>query len=204
MNKILQGIIFTAGLAGAATAQAAAYKCTDDSGRIVYSDIPCAKKAPPPPKAEPAKAVSKAEAAVMTRITEADVLRAVTQAEEYTTRNNHAELCGMFAEGLKFRFTNQLVTPAKVNQGGRNDMCAFSRENAEQSKRTGMVQSIERGPTKVTIEPGETRASVSYDSVVNLTRYDRIISSYHCSSRERWVLADGKLLYVAVEGTCKP
>ena len=210
MNKILRGAIFAMGLACAAAAHGAAYKCVDDSGRTVYSDIPCAKKAPPPappPKVEAAKPVAKpGEPVALTKITEADVTRALDQTEEYITRNNHSGLCSMFAEDLKFKYSYpaaQAGAAPKVNQGGRNEMCILMRENAEQSKRTGLVQQTDRGPTKVVIEAGDARASAAYESVVKVTRYDRIISTMRCTSRAQLTLTDGKLLYVMMEDNCK-
>ena len=211
MNKVLQGSILAAGMGCAALAHAAAYKCTDDAGHTVYSDIPCAKKAPPPPppaaaaKPDPAAAAAKpGDPAPVTKITEAGVLHAIDQAAEYITRNNYADLCNMYSTDLKFKMNNQAVKPPKVSQGGRSELCILDRESADQSKRSGMIQQIERGATRVTIEPGETRASATYDSVVQVTHYDQIVSTYHCSAREQWGLYDGKLLYSAMDGTCKP
>jgi hypothetical protein len=204
MNKILQGTLFAAGLICAAGADAAAYKCTDDGGHTVYSDIPCVKKAPPPPKAEPAAVVKAADAAVLSKIAEADVLRALDLSQEYSHSNNAAEACNLFGADHKFRVDYQLPKIVKVVSGGHDEACRLAREAAEQSKRTGIIGLIERGPTKVKIEAGEMRASASYDVVYKTTRYDRIIDSYRCSSKDQFVLAGGKVVLVGSDSVCKP
>ncbi len=165
MNRILLGTIFAAGLICAAGAEAAAYKCTDDGGHVVYSDIPCVKKAPPPPKAEPAAVVSKAaDSAVLTKISEADVLRLLDLNEEYAHTNNAAEACNLLAAELKFRVDYQLPKMVKVISGGRDEACQLARASAEQAKKTGLIGLTERGPTKVSIEGGELRATATYNA----------------------------------------
>jgi len=205
MRYLFNVALIAASLLAATAAQAAAYKCQDDAGRTVYSDIPCAKKAPPPPKAEPAKAAAKADAAaVMTKITEADVLRVLGLAEDYTRRNSHVEFCDMLSDDLKFTQQFQTVKPPKTISGGKAEMCLQARQSAELSKRTGMISQSDRGPTKVVIEAGETRATATYESAVKFTRYDRIIDSMHCSSKDQFVLSGGKLLLFNTDNVCKP
>jgi len=206
MRILFKVALVAVSLAGTAACHAAAYKCEDEKGRTVYSDIPCPKKAPPPaPKVDPAKAAAlAAEPPPLAKLTEADVLRVLTLSEDYTRANNHAELCNLFAADMKFQANNQVQTPPRVLSGGREQACQAGRENAEASKRTGLITLIERGPTKVSIEPGEARATATYDSVVKLTRYDRIVSTYRCSSKDQVGLYAGKALLSATDGTCKP
>ena len=204
MNHLLNVTLIAAGLLAATGAHAAAYKCQDDAGRTVYSDIPCAKKAPPPPKAEPAQAVAKADPAVLTKITEAEVLRVLGQSEDYTRRNSYAELCGMLSDDLKFTQQFPTAKPPKTVSGGKSELCLQARQSAELSKRTGMISQSERGPPKVVIEAGETRATATYESAVKFTRYDRIIDSMQCSSKDQFVLSGGKLLLVNTDNVCKP
>lgn len=195
---------------GLAASAQAAYKCVDEKGRTVYSDIPCAAKPPPPPpaaKAEPVKAAgAKAAepAAALTKITEADVLRVLTQYEDYTRQNNGQEMCNLYADDLKLKADMQITKPPKIIAGGKTEICNVSRESAEQARRAGLIQVVERGPTKVTIEAGETRASAVYDMNVRITRYDRIISTYRCSSKDQLSLVAGKLLFSASDAVCKP
>lgn len=207
MNKLLRGVFFAAGLACAAAAHGAAYKCVDDNGRTVYSDIPCMKKpAPPAAKAEPAVPAAKPAEPVPTKITEADVIRVLDQMDEYVRRNNHADQCNMLAESFKFKTTIQPVqagsTP-KVLQGGRSESCVQMREGAELFKRGSVVPQTTRGPVKVVMEAGDTRASVAYDAVINMTKYDRVMMTMRCSSRAQLALTDGKLLFVMMEDSCK-
>jgi hypothetical protein len=184
--------------------QAAAYKCQDEKGKVVFSDIPCARKEPPPPKPEPKILPKVSEPATLTKLTEPDVLRAIGQTQDYARTNNHADMCGMMTADMKFKTDMQIVKPPRVIEGGREEACKLAQDNAEQSKRTGLISLIERGATKVAIEAGETRATAVYDSTVKLTRYDRIVSTYHCSSKEQFVLVGGKTQLAASESTCKP
>lgn len=185
-------------------AQAAAYKCQDEKGKVVFSDIPCARKEPPPPKPEPKILPKVVEPVTLTKLTEPDVLRVLNLSEDYTRTNNHAEMCNLIGPEMKFRAEMQIVKPPRVFAGGKDEACQMARDNAEQSKKSGLVSLFERGPTKVTIEAGETRASAVYDVVVKLTRYDRIITSYRCSNKDQFVLTGGKAIYTASDSTCKP
>jgi hypothetical protein len=199
MNNIVRGTFLAVFLACATAAHAAAYKCTDDAGHTVYSDVPCAKK--PPPKVEPVKV----DAPVgMVKITEADVVHVLDNVGDLTRQNDAASLCDLFADDLKFRINNQGVKPPQQGAGGKADLCKMSRDNAERAKKANTISAIERGPTKVVIAPGETHASATYASTVTVTHYDVIVSTYHCTSNEQWGLYNGKLLYSAMEGTCKP
>jgi len=207
MQSIRTSLLLAAGLGlslGAAGSAQAAYKCLDDKGRTVYSDIPCAMKPPPAPKE--AVKISKPEPVVvtLTKITEADVLRTLGQYEDYTRLNNGAEMCNMYADDLKLKAELQNLKPPRVIAGGKEEICKVSKESAEQAKKAGLIQVVERGPTKVTIEAGETRATAVYDHVVKVTRYDRIISSYRCSSKDQFSLVGGKLLFSASDAVCKP
>jgi hypothetical protein len=186
-------------------AQGAAYKCQDEKGKVVFSDIPCGRKEPPPPKPEP-KILPKVapEPVALTKLTEPDVLRVLNLSEDYTRTNNHAEMCNLIGPDMKFRAEMQIVKPPRIFAGGKDEACQMARDNAEQSKKSGMVSLFERGPTKVTIEAGETRASAVYDVVVKLTRYDRIITTYRCSNKDNFVLVGGKAIYAGSDSTCKP
>jgi len=203
--KIRYKIAFAAVAAlTAGSSQAGAYKCQDEKGRTVYSDIPCMRKEPP--KAETA-AVAKAApvpvaAVPITRITEADVLRVLTTTQDYVRSNNHAGLCELYATDMKFRLEMQ-GDKGKVSSGGREEACSNARNSADVSKRTNLIQQSERGATKVTIEPGEMKAVAVYESVNRLTRYDRIVSTFHCNSRDHFVLTDGKLLITSSSDVCK-
>jgi len=185
-------------------AQAAAYKCQDEKGRTVYSDIPCAAKIPAAPKPAAVSAKPVAEAVPLTRLTEADVLRTLTLSEEYTRTNNHVEACNIMGADMKIRADVQIAKPPRMIEGGREEACKLVRENAEQSKRSSVISLIERGPTKVSIEPGEQRAIATYDAVVKFTRYDRIVGGYRCSTKDQFALVGGKALFTSSESVCKP
>jgi hypothetical protein len=187
----------------AGSSHAGAYKCQDEKGRTVYSDIPCMKKEAPKAEAAPAKAApAPTAAAPITRITEADVLRTLTATQSYVRTNDHASLCGLYAADMKFRLELQ-GDKGKVTSGGREEACINARNSADVSKRTNLIQQSERGATKVTIEPGEMKAVAVYESVNRLTRYDRIVTTFHCNSQDHFVLADGKLLITSASDVCK-
>jgi hypothetical protein len=192
------------GMAFGASAQAAAYRCTDDKGKTVYSDIPCARKEPPPQKAEAVRVVARAEPATLTKLTEADVLRVITLSDDYTRSYNHAEMCNLYAADLKYQVSNEVAKPARTLSAGRDEACQAAHDSAEQSKKAGLVVATERGATKVSIEPGDTRASAIYETTVKLTRYDRVISTYRCNEKSQYVLVNGKALMVAVDESCRP
>jgi len=187
----------------AGASHAAAYKCQDDKGRTVYSDIPCMKKEAP--KAETAKATPVAApvaAAPITRITEADVLRLLAANIDYVRTNNHTSLCDLYAPDMKFRLELQ-GDKGKVISGGREDACINARSSAETSRRANLISQNERGATKITIEPGETKALAVYEYVNRLTRFDRIVMTLHCTGRDQFVLVDGKLLINSSSDVCK-
>jgi hypothetical protein len=187
----------------AGSSHAGAYKCQDEKGRTVYSDIPCMRKEPPKVDIAPVKAApAPAAAAPITRITEADVLRTLTATQDYVRTNDHTSLCALYAADMKFRLELQ-GDKGKVTSGGRDEACINARNSADLSKRTNLIQQTERGATKVTIEPGEMKAVAVYESVNRLTRYDRIVSSFHCNSQDRFVLTDGKLLITSSSDVCK-
>jgi len=190
----------------AGSSHAAAYKCQDEKGRTVYSDIPCMKKEAPKAEIAPVKAAPAASAAAaaapITRITEADVLRTLTATQDYVRTNDHASLCALYATDMKFRLELQ-GDKGKVTSGGREEACTNARNSADASKRANLIQQTERGATKVTIEPGETKAVAVYESVNRLTRYDRIVSSFRCNSQDHFVLTDGKLLITSSSDVCK-
>jgi hypothetical protein len=210
MKLIRDASMLAAGLGlslGLAASAQAAYKCVDEKGRTVYSDIPCAMKPPPPPpaaKAELVKAKSAEPAAPLTKITEADVLRVLGQYEDYTRQNNGQEMCNLYADDLKLKADMQNIKPPKVIAGGKAEICTVSKDSADQARKAGLIQVVERGPTKVVIEPGETRASAAYDMTVKITRYDRIISTYKCSSKDQLSLVSGKVLLSGSDAVCKP
>jgi hypothetical protein len=183
---------------------AAAYKCQDEKGRTVYSDIPCMKKEAPKTDPAPAKAAAPTPvaAAPITRITEADVLRTLTATQDYVRTNDHTSLCALYAADMKFRLELQ-GDKGKVTSGGREEACINARNSADLSKRANLIQQTERGATKVTIEPGEMKAVAVYESVNRLTRYDRIVSSFRCNSQDHFVLTDGKLLITSSSDVCK-
>ncbi len=206
MNILLKAALLAAGMGIAAAGHAAAYKCQDDKGKTVYSDIPCAGKQPPkvePPKAAVAKNAAPADAAPLTRITEADVLRMLTMGQDYSRTNSHAELCALYAPDMKYRIEFQ-GPKAKTVTGGREEACKSARDSAELSKRAGLVMQSERGATKVSIEAGETRATATYVSVNRMTRYDRIVDTMQCSSKDQFVLSGGKMLITSSDDVCKP
>jgi len=191
-------------MAFATGAHAAAYKCVDDKGKANYSDIPCGKKEPPP-KAEPAKVVTKAaEPAVLTKLTEAEVLRLISVTDDYTRSYNHVDMCNLYAADLKYQVNNQVVKPPRTMTAGHDEACQAARDSAEQSRKAGLVVISDRGATKVSIEPGDLRANAVYELTMKLTRYDRVISTYHCSEKTQVVLQGGKVLYASIDETCKP
>jgi hypothetical protein len=190
-------------MAFATTAHAAAYKCMDDKGKVNYSDIPCGKKEPPP-KAEPVKVVTKAEPAVLTKLTEAEVLRLISVTDDYTRSYNHVDMCAAYTADLKYQVNNQVVKPPRTMAAGHDEACQAFRDAAEQSRKAGLVVISDRGATKVSIEPGDLRANAVYELTIKLTRYDRVISTYHCSEKSQMVLQGGKVLYAAIDETCKP
>lgn len=202
MNWMIKAAFAMVAFGFAAGAQAAAYKCMDDKGRAVYSDIPCGKKEPPP-KVEGPK-ILKPEIAPLTKLTEADVLRTLSLNEDYTRSYNAPDQCNLYAPDMKYLLNNQMAKPPRTVNAGRDEACQASKDNAEQLKKAGIVQVIERGPTKVSFEQGDTRANVIYDSVVRITRFDRVVSTYHCSAKEQLTVVGGKALFTATDVTCKP
>ncbi|MDB5802891.1 MAG: hypothetical protein JWN73_213 [Betaproteobacteria bacterium] len=208
MKKPLKTALIAAatlfGMTLAASSQAAAYKCMDDKGKAIYSDIPCSAKIAPP-KIEPAKAIAKAaEPAVLTKLTESEVLRLIAVTDDYTRSYNHADICNLYTADMKYQMNNTMVKPPRTLSAGRDEACQAARDSAEQSKRAGLVVISERGATKVSVEPGDARASAVYELTMRLTRYDRVISTYHCSAKNQVVLVSGKALFSSVDETCKP
>ena len=205
MNILLKAALLAAGMGIAATGHAAAYKCQDDKGKTVYSDIPCAGKQPPKvePKAAPAKTAAPVSTAPLTRLAEADVLRFLTVTQDLSRTNSQAELCALYAADMKFRMEFKGDKPKTIS-GGREEACKSVRDSAEAAKRAGLVGQSERGATKVSIEPGETRATATYEILHRVTRYDRIISTLHCTSKDQFVLMDGKILITSSDDVCKP
>jgi len=192
------------GMSLATAGHAAAYKCMDDKGKAIYSDIPCSAKVQTP-KAEPVKAIAKApEPAVLTKLTEAEVLRLIAATDDYTRSYNHADMCNLYAADLKYQMNNTVVKPPRTMSAGRDEACQAARDNAEQTKRAGLVLISDRGATKVSIEPGDARASAVYELTMRLTRYDRVISTYHCSAKNQVVLVSGKALFSSIDEACKP
>jgi hypothetical protein len=207
MKTLIHAVLAATALCAAGAAHGAANKCQDENGRTVYSDIPCAKKeAPPPPKVQSkAEVKAKADAVVtLTKLSEADVLRVIGLTEDYTRTYDHAALCGLFATDMKYQLIDQTATPAKKISGGRDEACLAARNGAEQSRQAGLKTVIDRGPTKVDFNADATRATVVYQSTAKITRYDRILSSYKCSSRDQIALYDGKPLFAGSDVTCTP
>ena len=62
----------------------------------------------------------------------------------------------------------------------------------------------DRGAAKVSIEPGDVRASAVYELSMKLTRYDRVISTYRCSAKSQVVLVAGKVLFSNIDQNCIP
>jgi hypothetical protein len=208
MKQIIKTALVAAaaicGMTLATAGHAAAYKCMDDKGKTVYSDIPCGKKEPPP-KVEPVKVISKAaDPAVLTKLSEPDVLRLIAVTDDYTRSYNHADMCNLYAADLKYQTSNTVVKPPRSMSAGRDEACQAARDSAEQTKRAGLVLISERGATKVSIEPGDTRANAVYELTMRLTRYDRVISTYHCSAKNQVVLMGGKALFSSIDEACKP
>lgn len=203
LKTALAAAAFTLTAALATNSHAAAYKCTDDSGKAVYSDIPCMKKPAPAAKPAAAAAAAPVAAAPVTKITEAEVLRVLTASQEYSRSNNHVGTCSLLASDMTFRTEFQGPKP-KSTFGGRDEACKSARESAEMSQKTGLVLQSERTTTKVTIEPGELRAVAVYETSNRMTRYDRILDSFKCSSKDKFVLIDGKVLISSSEEVCKP
>jgi hypothetical protein len=208
MKTLIHAVLAATALCAAGVAHGAANKCQDENGRTVYSDIPCARKEapPPPPKAQSkAEIKAKADASVtLARLSEADVLRVIGLTEDYTRTYDHAALCGLFAADMKYQLVDQTATPARKTAGGRDEACQVARTGAEQSRQAGLKTVIERGATKVDFNADATRATVVYQSTARITRFDRIISSYKCSSRDQIALYDGKPLFAGSDVTCTP
>lgn len=199
----LTAAAFILGATLATSSHATAYKCTEDSGKTVYSDIPCAKKPAAKPAAATAAAAPAAVAQQLTKLTEADVVRALSTNLEYVHTNNQVELCKLYATDMTYSTEFQGPKPKKVF-GGHDEACKQASDSAELARRAGVIRQIDRGATKVTIEPGELRAVAVYETSNRLTRYDRILETYRCNAKDQYVLLGGKILLAASEEVCKP
>jgi hypothetical protein len=213
------------------TAQATLYKCKDDSGRITYSDAPCRPPAPPKPKAatgaeasksgQPPNAATPAAAQPVVPAAPAappeppfNIAPSGKLTKELIANINRKSFsafnqgdlqigCTLAAPDLKFTQTDESVQPAMTVSGGKSELCAMLKQQAELFKATQMQVSSEPGKLDISISWFRPTGSLEYTSITSMEIQGRVMVKQRCTAKQNFAVYGDRVLVNEMKAVCK-
>ena len=181
-------------------ALAGAYKCADETGRITYSDRPCAQ-APAPAAAKAQTLPNKVSAGG--KLTEPVVDKLLRHAMELGNRNDYEAQCALAARDLNFKVIDHTTSPALVVQGGRKEICALQREAAQGLTAANLRSVFKVDKIAISLSADGSQATASYETAVTLSGSGRGSMSQRCKREDVLGLYTGEILFKRVNAVCQ-